>query len=94
MFGILALVLMVPGSVGAYLYSLAHVYDSQTVTLQDAFPPEAVRIQAPEVPAGEAKAMNILVLGSDSRDTSAGAGAKAAEYRYRPWFRCRLSDRP
>ncbi|MEO8284562.1 MAG: LCP family protein [Pseudarthrobacter sp.] len=78
LFGLLALVLVVPGSVGAYLYSLAHVFDSHTVTLQDAFPPEAVRIQAPDVPAGVATAMNILVLGSDSRDTSAGAGAKAA----------------
>jgi LCP family protein required for cell wall assembly len=76
--GLLALVLLVPGSVGGYLYSLAHVYDSHTVTLQNAFPPEAVRIQAPDVPAGEAKAMNILVLGSDSRDASAAAGANAA----------------
>jgi polyisoprenyl-teichoic acid--peptidoglycan teichoic acid transferase len=78
LFGLLALVLLVPGLIGAYFYSLAHIYDSQTVTIKDAFPPEAVRIQAPEVPAGEAKAMNILVLGSDSRDKSAGAEAKAA----------------
>ena len=32
--------------------------------------------RGPEVPAGAAKAMNVLVLGSDSRDTSAGAGPR------------------
>lgn len=78
LFGLLALVLIVPGSMGAYLYSLAQVYESQTVEIENAFPPEAVRVQAPEVPAGEAKALNILVMGSDSRDKSDGAAAMAA----------------
>lgn len=74
---LMILVLLVPASVGAYLFSLAAVYDSGTKTIQDAFPPEAVRVPAARVPAGAVKPLNILVMGSDSRETE-DSDAKAA----------------
>lgn len=76
--GVVALMLLVPGSIGAYFYSLGRIHTTQTIEMKDAFPPEALRVPAPEVPAGQAKAMNILVLGSDSRDTSSTAAAASA----------------
>jgi LCP family protein required for cell wall assembly len=78
LYGFLAVAILVPGSVGAHLYSLATNYGIQTVETEKAFPPEAARVKAVEIPPGVAKPMNILVMGSDSRDTSAGAAAKAA----------------
>ncbi len=75
---LMALALLVPLSVGAYLFSLAAVYDAGTKTIPDAFPPEAVRVPAAQVPAGAAKPLNILVMGSDSREASGDGGAKAA----------------
>ncbi|MET4093968.1 LCP family protein [Arthrobacter sp. UYCu712] len=75
---LMILVLLVPASVGAYLFSLAAVYDSGTRTIEDAFPPEAVRVPAAQVPAGAAKPLNILVMGSDSREAPEDSGAKAS----------------
>ncbi|MCB5272627.1 Transcriptional regulator LytR [Arthrobacter sp. SO5] len=76
---LLVMILLVPGSVGAYFFSLANIYDSQTTKIEDAFPAEARRVQAPPTPAGKPAPMNILVLGSDSRDKAEGsASAKAA----------------
>ncbi|MCU1532975.1 MAG: LytR family transcriptional regulator [Arthrobacter sp.] len=75
--GLLALVLLVPGAASAYLFSLAKNYDPRTVQIEDAFPPEATRVKAAETPAGVAKPLNILVMGTDSRDTSDGAAATA-----------------
>ncbi|MEC5179305.1 LCP family protein [Arthrobacter sp. CG_A4] len=76
---VLIMVLLVPGSMGAYLFSLATIYDTQTTKIEEAFPPEAARVQSPATPAGVPKPMNILVMGSDSRDKAERkASAKAA----------------
>ncbi|MDD1476644.1 LCP family protein [Arthrobacter sp. H16F315] len=75
---LLALVLAVPGSMGAYVFSMAQIFASQTREIKNAFPAEAVRVRAQAVPAGSAKPINILVMGSDSRDASGGAAAEAA----------------
>ncbi|MBP2414132.1 LCP family protein required for cell wall assembly [Arthrobacter stackebrandtii] len=53
----------------AYLASLARSFDSQTVKIPSAFPAETLRPEKPTAgPA--ANAMNILLLGSDSRGDS------------------------
>ena len=76
---ILVLVLLVPGAAATYLYSLAQIYDTQTVKIEDAFPPDDLRVAPPTVPAGADSPMNILLMGSDSRDKSEGGpSAKAA----------------
>ena len=75
---LLIMILLVPGSVGAYFLSMANVYDTQTTKIEDAFPAEASRVRAPETPAGEPAPMNILVMGSDSRDKAEGSAAAAA----------------
>lgn len=79
MVGLLIMILLVPGSVGAYFFSMANIYDSETVKIEDAFPAEASRVPATETPAGVSAPLNILVMGSDSRDKTEGsASAKAA----------------
>ncbi|TLM72894.1 LCP family protein [Pseudarthrobacter sp. NamB4] len=91
----LAVAILIPASVGAYLFSLGQIYDSKTTTIDNPFPPESTRPQrqgAGAVPgeaggatgsgpdaapgagaaegsrnAGAGGALNILVMGSDSR---------------------------
>ncbi len=76
---VLVLLLLGSGAVGAYLYSLAQIYDTQTIKIENAFPPDSLRVAPPAVPAGAERPMNILLMGSDSRDKSqGGASAKAA----------------
>ena len=75
---LLALLLLASGAVGAYLYSLAQIYDTQTIKIDDAFPPDALRVAPPAAPAGADRPMNILLMGSDSRDKSQGGDAEKA----------------
>ncbi|QDY91756.1 LytR family transcriptional regulator [Arthrobacter sp. UKPF54-2] len=76
---ILSALLLGSGAVGAYLHSLAQIYDTQTIKIENAFPPDALRVAPPTVRAGAERPMNILLMGSDSRDKSeGGASAKAA----------------
>jgi polyisoprenyl-teichoic acid--peptidoglycan teichoic acid transferase len=54
---------------GAYVVNLAHSFDTKTQKIERAFPPEADRPVKPTAgPASDA--MNILLLGSDSRGAS------------------------
>lgn len=75
---VLVLLLLASGAVGAYLYSLAQIYDTQTIKIENAFPPDALRVAPPSAPPGAERPMNILLMGSDSRDKSQGASTKAA----------------
>ena len=70
--GALSLVLLAALVAGGYLFSLARSFDSKTTTIAGAFPEEELR---PE--ANATGATNILLLGSDSRDTS-GASVTTA----------------
>lgn len=66
---ILALFLAAALGSGAFVANLAHTYDQQTQKIPSAFPDETVRpVKATQGPA--AQAMNILLLGSDSRGDS------------------------
>jgi LCP family protein required for cell wall assembly len=56
---------------GMFVFSLASSFDSKTQKIPAAFPAEALRpAPAPPAPAGTLQAMNVLVMGSDSRAAS------------------------
>lgn len=59
--------LIVALTAGAFIVNLARTYDDKTETIQTAFPEESTRPQK-QVPVDGAAAINILVMGSDSRD--------------------------
>jgi polyisoprenyl-teichoic acid--peptidoglycan teichoic acid transferase len=104
---LLAVAIIIPASVGAYLFNLGQVYDSKVTTLDNPFPPESTRPQRQQAAtapgeaggtvgetsgeaggasesgpgAGTAEggqgavaggALNILVMGSDSRGATTG----------------------
>ncbi|TAP39967.1 LCP family protein [Arthrobacter sp. S39] len=50
---LLALVLLIPASAGAYLFNLGRIFDSETTKIENAFPDEATRPQ-PSFPGGAA----------------------------------------
>ncbi|MEW9872817.1 LCP family protein [Arthrobacter sp. HS15c] len=50
---LLALVILIPASAGAYLFNLGRIFDSETTKIENAFPDEATRPQ-PSVPGGAA----------------------------------------
>lgn len=79
---ILALALIAVAVPAHYLANLAAVYETQTVTLEAAFPAEETRPRAAEptsgaadvpLPGGPAAAMNFLLLGTDHRADSGTA---------------------
>lgn len=50
---LLALVILIPASAGAYLFNLGRIFDSETTKIENAFPAESTRPQ-PSVPGGAA----------------------------------------
>jgi len=50
---LLALVILIPASAGAYLFNLGRIFDSETTKIENAFPDEATR-PLPSVPGGAA----------------------------------------
>lgn len=48
---LLALVIIIPASAGAYLFNLGRIFDSETTKIENAFPDESTRPQ-PSVPGG------------------------------------------
>ncbi|MFE4196507.1 LCP family protein [Paenarthrobacter sp. NPDC056912] len=54
---------------GAYIFNLAQTFNSGTTKIESAFPEESTRPQKTE-PVNGSAAMNILVMGSDTRGTS------------------------
>jgi LCP family protein required for cell wall assembly len=91
---LLTVAVLLPASAGAYLFSLGQIYDSQTTTIDNAFPAESTRPKPHQAPggvpasgggagsvpgaaaagkndAGTGTAVNILVMGSDSRGATA-----------------------
>jgi len=48
---LLALVILIPASAGAYLFNLGRIFDSETTKIENAFPDESTRPQ-PSVPGG------------------------------------------
>lgn len=67
--GFLAVVLVAAVVSGGYLFSLANSFNTKTQKIERAFPEESTRPSKQELPSG-GDAMNILVLGSDSREAS------------------------
>ncbi|MFL4474824.1 LCP family protein [Paeniglutamicibacter sp. MACA_103] len=67
--GAVALVLIALLVAGGYLFSLARSFDNGTTKLPDAFPEETLRPQKAETAKD---AVNILLLGSDTRATNQG----------------------
>lgn len=67
--GALALVLIALLVAGGYLFSLARSFDNGTTKLEGAFPEESLR---PEKPEAAKDAVNILLLGNDTRATDQG----------------------
>ena len=64
---------------GGYIYNLAQTFDSNTQKIEPAFPDETTRPQKVLPAAGAKAAVNILVIGSDSREaTEVGAVSGAA----------------
>ena len=57
---------------GGYIYNLAQTFDSNTEKIESAFPEETTRPQKVQPAAGAKPAVNILVLGSDSREATEG----------------------
>ena len=102
---LLALVILVPASAGAYFANLGRIFDSKTTKIENAFPAESTRPQ-PSVPgaangtaagagdpggapaAGPAvagtspsetrRSLNVLVIGSDSREATAAQATSGA----------------
>ncbi|PYI37598.1 transcriptional regulator [Arthrobacter psychrolactophilus] len=68
----LAFVVLAAVIAGAFVFNLAHSFDSKTQKIEQAFPSESLR---PTKAAAAAEVTNILVLGSDSR----GDGLDLAE---------------
>ncbi|MDQ0677293.1 LCP family protein required for cell wall assembly [Arthrobacter pascens] len=54
---------------GGYLFNLAQTFNSETTKIESAFPEESTRPQKTE-PVNGTPAMNILVMGSDTRGSS------------------------
>ncbi|WP_284986348.1 LCP family protein [Arthrobacter sp. fls2-241-R2A-172] len=54
---------------GAYIFNLAQTFNSGTTKIDSAFPEESTRPQKPQAVNGTA-AMNILVMGSDTRGSA------------------------
>ncbi|HJV99107.1 MAG TPA: LCP family protein [Arthrobacter sp.] len=50
---LLALVILIPASAGAYLFNLGRIFDSETTKIENAFPDESTRPQ-PSLPGGAA----------------------------------------
>ena len=64
---LIGLVVVAGVAAGAYVFSLANNFDSQSEKIAEAFPAESER---PEVKESATDAVNILLLGSDSRGGS------------------------
>lgn len=77
-FLVLVLVVALAGAVSVlYLGNLARGFDSQTQTIPQAFPQETLRpVKPTQGPA--AKALNVLLLGSDSRGDSLNLAEEGA----------------
>lgn len=73
-------VALVAVAAGGYLFNLAHTWDSGTHKLEQAFPADSTR---PAKNGAAQGAMNILVMGSDSRGAAGAdnAGAAASDQR-------------
>ena len=69
LFGALALVLVALLAAGGYLFSLARTFDKETQKLGNAFPEESLR---PQKSAESKDAVNILLLGNDTRAKGQG----------------------
>ncbi|MDR6987980.1 LCP family protein required for cell wall assembly [Paenarthrobacter nitroguajacolicus] len=67
--GFAAAVLVIGLVAGAYIFNLAQTYNSGTTKIDAAFPEESTRPQKSE-PVNGSAAMNILVMGSDTRGSS------------------------
>ncbi|MFI5084922.1 MAG: LCP family protein [Actinomycetales bacterium] len=73
-------------SAGAFAFGLAHAFDSKVAKIASPFPADALRPKPvapaasapPSASAAATTAMNILVIGSDSRDTSQSAAEQKA----------------
>ncbi|WP_434993976.1 LCP family protein [Arthrobacter sp. Ld5] len=70
-----SLVVVAALAAGGYLFSLAQSFNQNTQTIETAFPAEESR---PTVAPEAEGALNILLLGSDSRATAEGPGDVAA----------------
>lgn len=68
---LLALVILIPASAGAYLFNLGRIFDSETTKIENAFPAESTRPQ-PSVPGGAAGAAN-GAAGAPGAGPAAGA---------------------
>ncbi|OFI39666.1 transcriptional regulator [Arthrobacter sp. SW1] len=75
--GFLAVVLIAGVVSGFYVYNLANSFNTKTQKIENAFPEESTRPTKPELPNG-GDAMNILVLGSDSRSAPVNTAEKGA----------------
>ena len=115
---LLAVAIIIPASVGAYLFNLGQVYDSKVTTIDHPFPPESTRPQRQQAAtapgeaggtagetsgqaggaseigpgagtaggsqgAGASGALNILVMGSDSRGATTGEALSGANSNQR-----------
>lgn len=69
LFGTAGLVLLATLVAGGYVLNLARIYNDNTQVIESAFPEESNRPQAQGAAPGKA-ALNILVMGSDSRGES------------------------
>ncbi|MET4540535.1 LCP family protein required for cell wall assembly [Arthrobacter bambusae] len=67
--GFVAAVLVAGLVGGAYVFNLAQTFNSGTTKIETAFPEESTRPQKPE-PVNGTAAMNILVMGSDTRGSA------------------------
>lgn len=65
----IALVLIAVLAASGYLFSLARTFDKNATKLENVFPAESLR---PEVPQEAKGAVNILLLGNDTRATDKG----------------------
>jgi len=75
---LLALVILIPASAGAYLVNLGRIYDSETTKIDNAFPDEATRPQ-PSVPGASAGSAAGSAPGSAPGAGPAVAGGSSSE---------------
>lgn len=66
-------VFLAAGTVTLYAWNLGRSWDSQTEKIADAFPSDELRPPLGTLPAGQNRAQNILLLGSDTRGSVGGS---------------------